>query len=321
MFHDIKQYSEEELKKIRGEILAWIEKNENRNGRKENIKKTTTKSSVNDFIIAPNKKISANNFKKITFSNKLKWVFYSLAIIVIFLLMDILGIYVMKMKNPMLASLNKFLPFPAMKIESTYISYYTFVHDTEKLQKISSIRFNNPMWYESLKSDENIFQRYELLNILRKKYSLSVDNDIAKKGSNALYEKYNINSGNIFDDKGIKTDDIKQFIIIPEMIQKKLVQKYQKDSLEWSEGKEIVEKFIEKGVSAYAFDNSVFDLSTGGISTLYEDENGLHIYMVTDRFMEIDMIKVKDIIFIPDFNFEKAFLDDIKNINIKNYIN
>jgi len=352
MFHDIKQYSEEELKKIRGEILAWIEKNENRNGRKENIKKTTTKSSVNDFIIAPNKKISANNFKKITFSNKLKWVFYSLAIIVIFLLMDILGIYVMKMKNPMLASLNKFLPFPAMKIESTYISYYTFVHDTEKLKKISSIRFNNPMWYESLKSDENIFQRYELLNILRKKYSLSVDNDIAKKGSNALYEKYNINSGNIFDDKGIKTDDIKQFIIIPEMIQKKLVQKYQKDSLEWSEGKEIVEKFIEniknntfnyeearknfdanivlmeydmgfieKGVSAYAFDDSVFNLPTGGISTLYEDENGLHIYMVTDRFIEIDMIKVKDIMFIPDFNFEKVFLDEIKNINIKNYIN
>ena len=105
--------------------------------------------------------------------------------------MDILGIYVMKMKNPMLASLNKFLPFPAMKIESTYISYYTFVHDTEKLQKISSIRFNNPMWYESLKSDENIFQRYELLNILRKKYSLSVDNDIAKNDDQIQLNKVN----------------------------------------------------------------------------------------------------------------------------------
>lgn len=351
MFHDIKQYSEEELKKIRGEILAWIEKNEKKKGNKEGIKKTAIKNKAVNFDSEKKtleKTVKVNNF---TFSNKLKWAVYSLVIVVVVILMDILGIYVFHIKNPAFVSLNKFMPFQAMKINSMGVSYFTYMHDIEKLRVISSMRLNELIWYDTKNFGHNIFLRYELLNFLQKKYSLPINYSVARADSIKLYEKYTSDKSSILKDRGITIDDIEQFIILPQMIKEKLLQKYQKESPAWSEGKKNVEKFIdniknngvnyeearqnidnsiviiendmgfiEKGVSSYAFDGTLFDLPLDGISSLYEDERGLHVYMITDRFMEINMIKVKDIIFLPEFDFEKVFASDTKNIIIKNYI-
>ena len=146
-------------------------------------------------------------------------------------------------------------------------------------------------------------------------------------------------------------ETVKEYLVIPQILYNALLQIYRNKNGEWDNIKKaaenfndnitsnnmayndareilgkstmVIEKdlgFLAKGESEYLFDDSVFALAVDSVSQKYEESDGIHFYKIEDAIQEMDVVKVRDIILVSNNNFEKAFQEDIKNLNVQIYI-
>ena len=346
MIHDIKQYSEDEIKKIRQEILDWIERNEKKIDGSFNDKMIERTSAVKSYEVEKSmeakktvksensigKKIQKNFFHFLKFVIEAAINKITLAIAAIFILAIVTFTFI---------NFNNMFSPSAMEIDSKRISLEAFKADQAGIQYVTSAHLAGEWWFErNLNASENTV-RYEILHYLSKKYAITSNDAEIKKIADEVMVK-NANAKNV--------EILKKYLAAPQIWHDALLQMYRDKDGKWTsikkaadifsdnimnknipyadareilgKGNVVIEKdlgFITKNESEYSFDNSVFGLAINAVSQKYEEDDGIHFYRVEDAIREMDVIRVRDIIILSSIDFEKAFREEMKSLKIRIY--
>lgn len=226
----ISYYNDEELKKMREDVLHWIETREKRKliKIKEKIKQGETggqtpmdKKPEYEVISLAGQK-TKHYVRSVKYKKSSLFIAFTLFLFFI-LLIVIFQLYISGYSNFFINPIVKVIPIPIMKVEGRLIPYYHYVTMYEGLRIAAGKRYS----HEVLKNKtlEKLMDKERHI-ALAKKYNIKLNSDDIKDSLNAII--YEAGSKErfytfIMRNYGWKENDFIQNILIPYLLKRKIL--------------------------------------------------------------------------------------------------
>ena len=263
-------FSEEDLGKMRKDVLEWIEKNDKKIEEKEvKVKKRAERKekianhpATRKFLNIvgknnpkkekpPQGRIARDSVKEarregifhhlpVFHKKSLKYTLPAAGAVLAVALYGIAGVYVFQSHDPITLSISSVFRIPALNVSGDMITYGEYAKGVEALRKISRMDIPSA-WLSPTATAEKNYLRYLRIMVKGKDEGVFADFKGVRENS---YFSYGGKGAFLVElqDKNISPEAFYAYFIIPEAVFESLVEKYSKESAAWKAALEKAEE-------------------------------------------------------------------------------